>query len=71
MKAEKDEEMPGLLNSAASQVPNTKKAAIETPRTGRKSVKKKRKQVSDADAVEKEELALLQTVANAVEDTEE
>ena len=59
------------MNSAASQVANTKKAIIETPRTGRKSVTKKRKQVSDKDAVEKEELALLQTVANAVQDTEE
>ena len=69
MKAEKDDDMSGLLNSAASQVPNTKKATIETPRTGRKSVTKKRKKVSDEDAVEKEELALLQTVANAVQDT--
>ena len=73
-EAEKDEEMLGqssLLNSAASQVPNTKKAAIETPRDGQKSAKKKRKQVSDGDAVEKEELALLRTIANAVQDTEE
>ena len=73
-EAEKDEEMPGqsrLLNSAASQVPNTKKAAIETPRAGQKSAKKKRKQVGDKDTVEKEELALLRTVANAVQDTEE
>ena len=45
-EVKKDEEMPGqpsLLNSAASQVPNTKKAAIETPRAGEKSSKKKRK----------------------------
>ena len=72
-EAEKDEEMLGqssLLNSAASQVPNTKKAAIETPRDGQKSANKKRKQVSDEDALEKEELALLRTVANAVQDTE-
>ena len=38
-EAEKDEEMPdqsSLLNNAASQVPNTKRAAIETPRDGQK-----------------------------------
>ena len=73
-EAEKDEEMSGhssLLNSAASQVPNTKKAAIETPIAGQKSAKKKRKQVSDEDAVEKEELALLRTVANALQNTKE
>ena len=38
-EAEKDEQMPGqssLLNSTASQVPNTKRAAIETPRDGQK-----------------------------------
>ena len=72
-EAEKDEEMPGqssLLNGAASQVPNKKKAAIETPRAGQKSAKNKLKQVSDEDAMEKEELALLRTVANAVQDTE-
>ena len=53
-EAEKDEEMPGqssLLNSAASQVPNTKKVAIEIPRAGQKSAKKKRRQVSDEDAM--------------------
>ena len=49
-EAEKDEEIPGqfsLLNSAASQVPNTKKAATETPKTGQKSAGKKCKQLSD------------------------
>ena len=66
--------MPGqssLLNSAASQVLNTKKPATETPRAGQKSAKKKSRQVSDEDAVEKEELALLRTVASAVQDAEE
>ena len=41
-EAEKDEEMPDqfcLLNSAASQMPNTKKSAIETPRTEQKKCK--------------------------------
>ena len=37
----------------------------------KKSAKKKRKQVSDEDAVDKEELPLLKTIANAVQDTEE
>ena len=57
-EAEKDEGMLGqssLLNSVVSQVPNTKKAVIETPSAGQKSAKKKRKQVSDEDAMEKEE----------------
>ena len=73
-EAEKDEEIPGqfsLLNSAASQVPNTKKAATETPKTGQKSAGKKCKQLSDENAVEKEELALLWTIANAVQSTKE
>ena len=55
-EAKKNEEMPdqsSLLNSAASWVPNTKKGAIETPRAGQRSAKKKRKQVSDEDAVGK------------------
>ena len=58
---EEEEMVKNLMNSTASETHNTNQAGLERPKFGQKT---------DEDEVEKEEIALLRTFANAVQGKE-